>query len=125
MSSFYSVLTNQSNDVQNNTLLLEIENHLTALLNARQYMMSTRHDYGLPDICAEYTKAYPDHVISATRDLITRFEPRLKIKQITCNEKVRYGNQLKITVIAALQDASIIELNALVGAQRFGTVKVA
>jgi hypothetical protein len=38
---------------------------------------------------------------------------------------MRYGSQLKITVIAALQDASIIELNAMVGAQRFGSVKVA
>jgi predicted component of type VI protein secretion system len=125
MSSFYSVLTNQSSDVQNNTLVLEIENHLTALLNARQCMMSARHDYGLPDICAEYTKAYPAHVISATRDLITRFEPRLKIKKIICNDLIRYGSQLKITVIAALQDSSIIELTAMVGAQRFGSVKVA
>jgi type VI secretion system lysozyme-like protein len=125
MSSFYAVLTNKSNDVQNNTLLHDIETHLTALLNARQYMLSTRHDYGLPDICAEYTQGYADRVIDATRDLISRFEPRLRIKKISCNDQQRYGNQLKITVLATLQDASVIELNALVGAQRFGRVTIA
>lgn len=125
MSSFYSVLTHKSSDLQNNTLLEDIQSHLNALLNARQFMLSTEEDYGLPDICALYTEAYPEQVLKATKDLISRFEPRLKVNKIHCDPKARVGSQLKITVLATLLDASAIELNALIGAQRFGTVKVA
>lgn len=122
MSSFYSVLTNKSCDIQDNTLLRDIETHLFALLNARQFMLSTSHDYGLPDICADYTHHYTDRVISATRELIERYEPRIQIQKISCDNDRSAHNQINLRVIALVQKSTEIEFLAKLGSQRVNTV---
>lgn len=116
MSSFYAVLTQASHDVREDTLIQEIQTNLTLLLNARQYMLSTQHDYGLPDICAEYTANYQSAVVAATRALITQFEPRLHIKQIVCLTGNSPHNQLDIMVVAEVLEHRVT-FSAKVGSQ--------
>jgi type VI secretion system lysozyme-like protein len=125
MSSFYSILTNQSQDIQENTLIHDIQTHLAALLNARQYMVSTNHDYGLPDICSDITAQYSDKLLSVTRELIKRYEPRLTIVNMFCQNNKKAHNQIDLKVIARIEESTLIELNARVGSQRLNSVCVA
>jgi type VI secretion system lysozyme-like protein len=117
MSSFYSVLTHRSDDIQENTLIEDIQTHLVSLLNARQYMISTNSEYGLPDLCSEMTGQYSTKILEAARELIQRYEPRLKIRHMICENPRVMHNQLRLKVIASIEESTLIEIEAKLGAQ--------
>lgn len=123
MSSFYSVLTHKSVDIQEDTLIMELESHLTALLNARQYMVSTTHEYGLPDFCSEISKGYSDKLIQAAKELIAKYEPRLVIHNIECNPKVRVDTQLEIKVTGSVKEGTDVHFIARLGSHYNQSVK--
>jgi type VI secretion system lysozyme-like protein len=125
MSSFYRVLLHQSHDIQDKTLVEDLAFHLTGLLNARQSMIPTQAAYGLPDICIESSPAYVARMVEATRALIHRFEPRLKIQQIHCDEKARVNHQLCLRISALAENATPLQFQAFLGSQGCARVVMA
>lgn len=94
-------------------VVTSIREHLTKLLNARQGSLIHLPDYGLPDLGEIYEKL-PESVEilqNALKNLIFRYEPRIKTLTLTVIPVQHADTVISFTLFCTLRDSENISFD--------------